>query len=168
MISAGIIAIMLIILIYFVVRGQSLQREIKLAQNNSKSSLRKVKLTQRQLAFTAAELQRIYAARLESLHKRGLMGQDDHKVASIIIKHVEFVVMKCNEHGMTVEEAVTLAIKNQNLKIDEVNEFIKAQPSDVRMAWCQNTVDGFIAACRSISIGSLNTQAADTESAMTE
>ena len=168
MISAGIIAIMFIVLIYFVVRGQGLQREVKLAQNSVKSSQRKAKLTQRQLAFTAAELQRIYASRLESLNKRGLISQDEYKIANVIIKHVEFVVMKCDEHGMTVEEAVTQAIKNQNLKIDQINEFIKAQPSDIRMAWCQNTVDGFIAACRGISTGSLNTQAADADVAIAE
>lgn len=161
MISAGIIAILFMILIYFVVRGQGLQREIKLANNASKSSGRKVKQTQKQLVFMAHELQQIFLSRLESVNKRGLLKQDDYQIAFFILNRFEFIVMNCAEHGNTVEEAVNKSLQNQAIKLEQINEFIKEQPSEIRVAWCQNKLDGFVAACRGISTASLNTKAAD-------
>ncbi|WP_100657572.1 hypothetical protein [Alteromonas flava] len=165
MISAGIIAIMLIILIYFVVRGQGLQRELKLANHNAKAKAYALRIGQKQLAFMAHELQQIFINRLEALNKRGLIKQEDYEVASFIIKRFEFIVMNCTEHSRTVEEAVNRAVENQPVTIEKVNELIKKQPSEIRVAWCQNTVDGFIAACRGISSGALKTDASDSENA---
>ncbi|MDM7859289.1 hypothetical protein QTP81_01555 [Alteromonas sp. ASW11-36] len=165
MVSAGIIAIMFIVLIYFVVRGQGLQRDVKLANNATKNQARRLKSAQQQVAFMAHELQRIFLSRLESLNKRGLLSQDDYQIAYFILNRFEFVLMNCTEHGSTVEEAVNRALMHQSVTIEQVNEFIKKQPSEVRVAWCQNTQDGFIAACRGISTGSLNSKAADSEAA---
>jgi hypothetical protein len=162
MISVGIIALMGIALIFMVVRGQALQREIKLAQNSVKSQGRQVKSAQKQVAFMAHELQRIFLSRLEASNKRGLISQDAYQIAAFVLQRFEFVVMNCTEHGSTVEEAVNRALTNQTVTIEQVNEFIKAQPSETRVAWCQNTLDGFIAACRNISTGALNAQAADS------
>lgn len=168
MISAGIIAFMLMIIIYFVIRSQGLQREIKLATNASKSSGRKLKQTQKQLVFMAHELQTIFLSRLESVNKRGLLKQDEYQIAYFILNRFEFVVMNCAEHGSTVEEAVSKSLQSQAVKIEQINEFIKEQPSEVRMAWCQNKLDGYVAACRGISTGSLNAKAADSEAATAE
>ncbi|WP_100644112.1 hypothetical protein [Alteromonas facilis] len=165
MISAGIIAIMSIILVYFVVRGQGLQRELKLAQHGAKAKSRALKIGQKQIAFMAHELQQIFLSRLEALNKRALLSQDDYQIAFFILNRFEYVVMNCTEHGNTVEEAVTRSTENQPISLEKINEFIKKQPSEIRVAWCQNTVDGFIAACRGFSSGALKTQAADSEEA---
>jgi hypothetical protein len=162
MISAGIIAIMLMVIIYFVVRSQGLQREIKQANNASKASSRALKLTQKQLVLMSSELQRIFLTRLENQNKRGLIGQDSYQIAFFILKHFDFVVMNCAEHGSTVEEAVNKALRNQAVKLENINEYIKVQPNDIRIAWCQNSLEGFIAACRGISAGVIKTEAADT------
>ena len=162
MISVGIIAFLLIIAIYFAMRTQGLQREIKLATNASKSSNRRLKQTQQQLVFMAHELQSIFLSRLESVNKRGLLKQDDYQAAYFIINRFEFVVMNCTEHSRTVEEAVNKALQGQTMTIEKINAFIKEQPSEIRMAWCQNKLDGYVAACRGICTASLNTKAADS------
>ena len=163
MISAGIIALLLMVIVYFFVRTQGYQREIKLANNASKSSNRALKLTQKQLVFMASELQRIFLSRLESQNKRALLKQEDYQIAFFILNRFDFIVMNCAEHGSTVEEAVNKSLQNQAVKLEQINEYIKAQPSEIRIAWCQNTLDGFIAACRGISAGALNNKAADSE-----
>ena len=162
MISAGIIAIMFMVLIYAFMRAQALQKDVRMAQNSSKSSNRKLKMTQKQLVFMAHELQTIFLSRLESVNKRGLLKQEQYQIAFFILNRFEFVIMNCAEHGSTVEEAVNKSLQGQAVKIEQINEFIKEQPSDVRMAWCQNKLDGYVAACRGISTGSLNTKAADS------
>lgn len=165
MIEVGIIAIMLMVLIYSFVRKQALHREIKIAQNTSKSINRKLKLTQKQLVSISHELQSIFLARLESVNKRGLLKQEQYQVASFILNRFEFVVMNCVEHDSTVKEAVNRSVLGQAVKIDQINQFIKEQPNDIKVAWCQNKLDGYLAACRGISTGPLNLQAADQATA---
>jgi ABC-type anion transport system duplicated permease subunit len=161
MIEMGIIAIMFMVLIYSFVRKQALHREIKIAQNTSKSINRKLKLTQKQLVSISHELQAIFLARLESVNKRGLLKQEQYQIASFILNRFEFVVMNCVEHDSTLEEAVNRSLLGQAVKIEQINQFIKDQPNDIKVAWCQNKIDGYLAACRGISTGPLNLQAAD-------
>ena len=157
MVSAGIIAIMFIVLIYFVVRGQGLQREIKVAQNATKAQSRSAKNAQRQVAFMSHELQRIFLAQLDAANKRGLLSHDDYQIIYFILNRFEYVVMNCTEHGSTVEEAVNRALVNQSVTIEQINELIKKQPSEIRVAWCQNAMEGFIAACRGKSSAGVKT-----------
>jgi ABC-type anion transport system duplicated permease subunit len=165
MIEMGIIAIMFMVLIYSFVRKQALHREIKIAQNTSKSINRKLKLTQKQLVSISHELQAIFLARLESVNKRGLLKQEQYQIASFILNRFEFVVMNCVEHDSTLEEAVNRSLLGQAVKIEQINQFIKDQPNDIKVAWCQNKIDGYLAACRGISTGPLNLQAADQATA---
>lgn len=163
MVYAGIIAIMFIVMFYFVVRVQGLQRSVRLANRATRNHARRIRAAQQQVSFMAHELQRIFLSRLESVNKRGLISQEDYQIGAFILNRFEYILMNCTEHGSTIEEAVNRAVFNQAVTIEHINEFIKKQPNEIRVAWCQNTQDGFVAACRGISSGSLNSQAADRE-----
>ena len=66
--------------------------------------------------------------------------------------------MQCCQHNETVEESVDKAPKDQAVTIEFASQFIARQPSEIRVPWCKNTVDGFIAACRNLVTDKVKTQ----------
>ena len=85
-------------------------------------------------------------------------------VIIFILENFQFIIVQCCQHNETVEVAVRKALKGQALTIEFVSQFIARQPSEVRVPWCKNTVDGFIAACRNLVADKVKTQAEEVDS----
>lgn len=156
----SIIGFLVLALIYFVVRNQSLQREINQYKHSLKATDSQVRYATTTLASVSGELQKTFLSRLEANHKRGIVTGDDYHVLSFILNHVDFVIMQCLEHKRTVEEAINKALDSSDLSITQVNQYIAQQPSEIRVPWCKNSVNSFITACNNLSVGKLTTQAA--------
>jgi len=162
-ISFSIIGFLVLVLIYFVVRNQSLQREINQYKHSLKSSDSHAKLATHTLSSVSGELQKTFLSRLEANHKRGIISGDDYKVLGFILNHVDFVIMQCLEQKRTVEESVNKALESSELEITDVNQFIAKQPSEIRVPWCKNSVNSFVTACNNLSVGQLKTAAPKAE-----
>ena len=106
----------------------------------------------------SGQLQKTYQARLEALQKHALIGGENADRATFVLSHVEFVIMRCCEHSDTIEEALGKALESSNYNMEQINEFIAAQPSEVRVPWCKNTIGGFIAACHNLTSEKLRLQ----------
>ena len=151
MVSFGVTGFLVLILIYFVVRQQSMQVELNKLRNSVKSLDKQGRFSLNALLMLSGQLQKMYQGRLDSLQKHALISADDYKYASFIISQVETVIMQCCEKSATVEEAITRQLASTEMEIEQINQYIAKQPSDIRVPWCKNTIGGFIAACHNIT-----------------
>lgn len=151
MISFGVIGFLILILIYFVVRQQSMQAELNKLRIQMKSLDSQSKFSLSALVMVSGQMQKIYQVRLDNLQKHALMSNDDHRLASFIISQVEFVIMQCCEKRATVEEALHKGLASTDLDMETINKYIAKQPSEIRIPWCKNTVGGFVAACHNLT-----------------
>lgn len=147
MVAFGVIAFLVLILAYFVVRNQSLQKELSLTKHSLRSVDNQSKYTLNALVVLSGQLQNMYLSRLNSLQKHALISQADFDIANFILSNAEFVIMQCCEHRATVEEAVGKCLEKSDMDMEKINKFIARHPSEVRVPWCKNTVGGFVAAC---------------------
>lgn len=151
MVAFGVIGFLVLILIYFVVRNQSLQSELNQIKHALRSIDAQSKFSLNALVMLSGQMQRTYLAKLENLKKHALINQDDYDIANFILNQVEMVIMQCCEHKSTVEEAINKAVDNSTYSIEQINQFIAKQPSEIRVSWCKNTVGGFVAACHNMT-----------------
>jgi len=151
MVSFGVIGFLVLMLIYFVVRQQSMQVELNKLRNNVKSLDKQGRFSLSALLMLSGQLQKTYQGRLDSLQKHAMISADDYKYASFIISQVENVIMQCCEKSATVEEAITKQLANSEMEMEQVNQYIARQPSEISIPWCKNTIGGFIVACHNIT-----------------
>jgi len=156
MVALTIVGILVLILIFFVLRSQSLQRELALTRSTARVNAKKVNYAFTNLVTLTNELQSIYVGRVETAHSKGVMGGNDYKVVKAIVSHYSQIVMDCCEKGATVEEALKKSLKMSEVSLEDIKNYIKEQPNDVRMSWVKNTPDGFTNACSTLSQGMLN------------
>lgn len=152
MVAFGVIGILVLILIYFVMRTQTLQREIALTKNSVKASSQKVHDTQLGLAQVLAQMQSVYEERLEQGQKSGIVSSSSMPVLRFIMQNFAVVTQRCFEQGHTVEEALMATLNQQeDVSLEAIRDLIKQQPPQIRMAWVKNTPGGFMAACDGLS-----------------
>lgn len=151
MVAFGVIGILALVLIYFVLRAQNLQRELNQIKHALKSVDAQSKYSLGALVTLSGQLQNSYLARLEALKKHALINQEDYDVAHFVLSRVEFIVMQCCEHKATVEEALKKALAKGEISLEQVNQLIAKQPPEVRIPWCKNTIGGFISACHNLT-----------------
>lgn len=151
MVEFGIIGFLVLGLIYFVVRQQTMQAELNKLRHSVKSLDKQSRFSLSALVMLSGQLQKTYQLRLDSLQKHALIGADDYKYASFIISQVESVIMQCCEKSATVEEALTKQLANTDMEMEQINQYVAKQPSEIRVPWCKNTIGGFIVACHNIT-----------------
>ncbi len=151
MVEFGVIGFLVLGLIYFVVRQQAMQTELNNLWHSLKSLDKQSRFSLSALVMLSGQLQKMYQGRLDSLQKHALISADDYKHASFIISQVETVIMQCCEKSATVEEAITRQLASTEMEIEQINQYIAKQPSDIRVPWCKNTIGGFISACHNIT-----------------
>ncbi|MCW8109964.1 hypothetical protein OPS25_15770 [Alteromonas ponticola] len=157
----SVIGILVIALIYFVLKAQTHQRELMLVRSTAKSNAKKAHIAFTNLVTLSSELQNVFSQRLEVANSKGLIVGDDFNAAKTVIKLLSDVVMDCCEKGRTVEEVLTHRLKNNNVSLKDVKNYIKGRPNDVRVSWSKNTPEGFITACNLFSQSSLNVNKTD-------
>lgn len=151
MVIFAAIAALVLLLIYFVMRVQNLQKELVLSQSNLKASNRRINDSTTGSVMLAKQIQHFLVERLESSHKRGLIDSGAFDVFQFVFHNISTIAVLCMDKGMTVEEALNSVLQDSELTIENVREKVKVQPSEIRVAWSQNTLEGFVIACKGIS-----------------
>ena len=117
----SIIALLVIMLIFFVLRGQNMQRELALTRQSAKTNAKKVNYAYTSLVVVTNNLQQIFVSRVEKAHQRALISEDQYGILSILASQYSRVVMDCCEKEATVEEALKKSLKKTAVTIEEVN-----------------------------------------------
>lgn len=156
-----VIGLMLLVLIYFVMRAQMLQKQLAQNKLTLKMSDNQTKFVLRTLVVVGGELQKTYVSRLNAANSHGLLSSADFEIANFILHNVENVIMQCCEHKTTVEEAITKALRISTYSMDDINQYIAKQPTEIKVSWSRNKIGGFITACHNISMGNMNSTSAE-------
>ncbi|XOV80082.1 MAG: hypothetical protein ACFHVJ_03790 [Aestuariibacter sp.] len=149
--SVSIILFTVLLLVYFVVKNQAMQRELREFKYQARSAQKTARFTLTTIDSLAQQVQKILLAQLDSAHKRGLVKGDDHAKIKAIFNGFESVIMSCCEHGSTVDEAINRALKSSEFDADAIKQFISGMPSEVRLAWVKNQVGSYVVACTNIN-----------------
>ncbi len=160
-IAFSIIGFLVLVLIYFVVRNQSIQAELNQLKHLVKSKDAQSRFSLSALLMLSGQLQNTYKKRLDSLQKHALISSEDYDTASFILGNVEFVIMQCCENRATVEEAINKALDRSTFTIEQINKYIAKQPSEIRVPWCKNSVGGFVSACHNLTSERTKTQSSN-------
>lgn len=150
MIEFGIIGFLVLVLIFVMTRGQGLQREFQQVQHAHKVLQSQNKYALGIVMTMSIQLQLAFQTKLAALKSHGLMSHQDHDIASFVLENFQFIIVQCCQHNETVEAAIRMALKGQELTIENISQFIARQPSEVKVPWCKNSVEGFVAACRNL------------------
>jgi hypothetical protein len=153
MAAIGVVGFVVLILIYFVLKTQALNKELRQFKHSLKASDKQARNTLNSLNFLSKEMQKVCAGRLNSAKKHGLINDEDFAISSNIIDNFTYVITRCCEHGDTIEEAVNKSLERATIEIQEINHFIARQPQEIKIPWCKNQLGGYIIACQNISKG---------------
>lgn len=151
MVAFGVIGFLVLLLIYFVLRNQSMQSELNQCRHQLKSIDKQNRFSLGSLGILSAELQKTYQLRLDGLQKHALISSEDYNIADFIMGQVAFVIMQCCEKSATIEEALTKALQSSDYDMQQINQFIAKHPSEIRVPWCKNTIGGFVSACHNLT-----------------
>jgi hypothetical protein len=164
MVSFGVIGFLILVLVYIVTRSQGMQREFKQVQRAFKTLQSQNKYSLSIVMAMSTQLQYCFQAKLAELKNHDLINHHDYNIINFILENFQFIIVQCSQHNETVEVAVRKTLKGQELKIENIIEFIKRQPSEISVPWCKNSVEGFITACRNLVNGySINLDTLHTE-----
>ncbi|MGJ8679111.1 hypothetical protein [Paraglaciecola sp.] len=150
MIEFGVIGVLVLILVFVMTRNQSTQSELKQTKLAHKTLQSQNKYSLGILMTMSSVLQNSFQIKLSALKSHGLVSHQDYDMANFVLENFQFVIVQCCQHNETVEVGIRKALKGQSFTIEEVSQFIARQPSEVRIPWCKNTVEGFVAACRNL------------------
>jgi hypothetical protein len=150
-VAFGVIGVLILLLIYFVLRAQNLQKELILSRSSNKQSNSRVNYVQRNLVLVTDALEQNLLQRLQSLYKSRLINQDQYNALLPLMTHFSTIVMNCCEKGDSLEESLTKALSNEEMSIEGLQLVVKELPSNLRMLWSKNTADGFIAFCQAVT-----------------
>ncbi|MFT2089354.1 hypothetical protein [Paraglaciecola sp. 2405UD69-4] len=150
-IAFGVIVFLVLVLAYVVNRNQGIQRAVKQAQSAHKSLTSQNKHTTNIMLIVTTQLQHSLQTQLHSLKKHALINQADFNVVSGLIENFRTIIMSCSQGSETIETALQKALQESDLSMDSIREFIVRQPSEVRLPWSQNSIEGFVAACQNMT-----------------
>lgn len=150
-ILGSVIAVMIILLTYLIVRGQTMQRELALTRHSAKTNAIKVRYAFTSLVVVTNNLQQIFVSRVERAHQRKLINKEDYAAARALANQYSRIMMDCCEKGASVEEAIKKSVQPYEISMVDVKALIKKQPSNIRMSWTKNTPDGFTAAMNNLT-----------------
>lgn len=151
MVTFGVIGFLVLILIYFVLRSQNLQKELRQFQHQLKTTDSQSKFTLQSMGVISKELQKSYISRLAASKRSALISEEDFELANGILNRFDYVVMQCCERNATIEEAVNNSLEGGSHDIEQIKQFIAKQPKEIKVPWCQNSIAGYITACHNIS-----------------
>lgn len=160
----ALFGLLILVVIYLVVRSQTLEKELNQHKHWQKSSEAQRRYLLENIGHLSHELQNSLIIRLNKAHQHRLITQEDFEVASLILNNVGNVVLMCCEKRSTVQEAVKKLVSSSAISQEQLSRFIASQPNSVRLAWSKNQPGGFIRACSQISMtGQLENQKSDNQ-----
>ncbi|MCU7554823.1 hypothetical protein OCL06_09445 [Alteromonas sp. ASW11-19] len=150
-ILGSVVAGLVILLTFLIVRGQNMQRELALTRHSAKTHATKVRYAFTSLVVVTNNLQQIFISRVERAHQKKLINEEDYAAARALANQYSRIMMDCCEKGATVEEAVKKSMQPYQISMLDLKNLIKNQPNDVRVSWTKNTPDGFTAAMNNLT-----------------
>ncbi len=152
MLAFGVIGILVLLMIYFVMRIQTLQQEVTSLRSSSKSQTKRANHALKGLTEMVLRLQQVYSQNIETASSKGLISGQQQTVLQFLTHHFAEIVMDCWQHNSTTEEALNRQLEsNQDVTMEDLQEFLRQQPSQIRIAWSKNTPEGFISVCEALS-----------------
>lgn len=147
-----------LLLILLGLKIQGLQKQLRLNQGTLKVNTRRMNEVNSSLVVLSQQLQTFLLERLESSHKRKLVDPNTYKTLLPLFENIDTISNLYALKGMTIEEILKTVLQDTEGPLEEVREIIKLQPSNVRLAWSKNTLDGLLSACTSISGPTIKTE----------
>ena len=144
MFAFGVIAVLTLLLIYFVIKNQQANAEIRELKTLARRTNRQLAVVSGSTNMLTAGMQVTLQKRLQAAHKRGFVSENDAKVLNHIFIEFENVIKACFQKGQTVEEALKELLAGEEVSLEDVKEVVKKYPKEVRLAWTKNTAEGFI------------------------
>ena len=167
-VAFGVIGLLILLLIYFVLRAQNLQKELALLRHSNKQTNSKVTYAYRNLVLVTDALEKNLTSRIESAYKSRLIDQVQYQALHPLMQNFSTIIMACCEKGMSLEESLNKALLNEDVSLEDIREVVKALPGNVRMVWSKNTADGFIAFCQMVTATVNGTTAKPTKTPTAE
>jgi hypothetical protein len=158
MIEFGVIGFLILVLAFVITRNQGIQLEFKQVQHTHKVLQSQNKYSLGIVMTMSTQLQHAFQTRLANLASHGLINTQDYIIIDFILDNFQFVIVQCTQHNETVEVAVHKALKGQEMTIESITQFIARQPTEIKIPWCKNTVEGFISACRNLVSEKIKTE----------
>ena len=159
MLAFSIIGILVLIIIFLVFKIQMLNRQITQSKSLAKQHSQNANYAYLNLSVTAKSLQSIFLQRLETAANKGLISEKDKAVLFLILSSSSKIVFENCEKHRSIEEGLTLALRNSELTMEDIKAYMQEQPNDVRMSWVQNSADGFVRACDLMTNGLMQPRA---------
>lgn len=147
----SIIMFTVLLAVFFAVKNQALQKELREYQYQARTAQKTVRFTLSTIDALAQQVQKILQSQLDGAYKRGLVAGEDYNKIKAIFNGFETVIMSCCEHGSTVEEAISRSLKGSEYDIQDINKFIAGMPAEVKLAWVKNQVNNYVVACTNIT-----------------
>ena len=147
MLAFSIIAVLVLFMIFFVLKIQTLQKEISASRGIARQNADKANTAFNLLSTTSKTLQKTFSERVEQANKKGLISGKNYEVMMTITGAAGKIIFDTFEKGFSIEEAIKVVLRESEISMDDVKSLIQEQPNDVRVSWVQNRPDGFIKAC---------------------
>ncbi|MFC3095427.1 hypothetical protein DRW07_16340 [Alteromonas sediminis] len=144
MFAFGVIAVLTLLLIYFVIKNQQANTEIRELKSIARRTNRQLAVVSGSTTMLTAGMQVTLQKRLQAAHKRGFVSEGDAKVLNHLFIEFENVIKACFQKGQTVEEALSELLAGEDVSLEDVKAVVKKYPKEVRLAWSKNTAEGFI------------------------
>jgi hypothetical protein len=170
MVVFGVIGFLVLMLVFVITRNQGIQLDFKKLVHAHKVLQSQNKYSLGIVMTMSCKLQHAFQIKLTALKTGGLINQHDYDIVNFILENFQYIIVQCCQHNETVEVAVRKAIKGQEITIDDIKQFISRQSSEVRVLWCKNSIDGFVAACHNLVAdkGKVQTTPESSESSSNE
>ena len=152
LISLAVIGFMLLLVIYFFVRAQSIEKELNRYKHQAKVLGVQAKNSLMTVDALAVELQKMLTDRLEAARRRQLIGGEHHDAIRALFNQIERVVMYCSENNASVADALEVCLKSQSPGLQEIKLYISKQPNEIKLPWSRNTVNSFLTTCINIAM----------------
>lgn len=141
----AVVSVLVLLLVFFIIKLQSSQKEISLLRLQSKKSLRHSNQINASKDILALTWQHTLLSRLHSGLKRASVSEQDGKVLETLFAGFSDLLHLCINEGSTLEEALIKYLSNkEGLVLQDVKEVVKKYPQDIRLAWSKNNVEGLI------------------------
>lgn len=140
------VAFMVLLVTFFVVKSQRIQKDLKVQRRHIKSLESQLKSSLSSTTSIVNELQQLLLSRLEDAKRRNLVGGERYETTKTLYQNMDRVVLQCCEKGFTVAEAAGKTFAKSSPDIEGIKVFISEQPDDVKLQWSRNTVNHFISA----------------------
>lgn len=135
----GIIATLVLLLIFLMVKNQSLKSQLQLIQGKVRGAGRRIDENNANAIALAMATQMSLTSRINSMHSNTEVEHRQLLCIKTLIHVLPDLVKRTLEQDDTVEIALEHLLQESTLDIDEVKSFLFAQGNDIKILWSKNS-----------------------------